>query len=114
VHRAARWARVLPVVVALAGCGASGDQEALDRTPEKLNETPSREFEQEDLDRAEDASETVKDYCAYGAMSEAQLVGCTSSVTHDDATSRDTNAAAYARGELDECLSDAGPFCKPR
>lgn len=56
----------------------------------------------------------VGDYCAYGAVSQAQLEGCRDHVTDDDVDARDTNAAQYARGELDECLADAGPFCEDR
>ncbi len=84
MNEVARRARVLPVVVALAfaGCGASSDGE-LDRTPEKLDGTPSHEFEQDDIDRAEGASDAVKEYCA-GAVSEAQRLGCESHVTEED------------------------------
>ncbi len=53
----------------------------------------------------------VKKYCAYGAASEAQVRGCKDHVTDEDVNGYDTNAAEYARGELDECLADAGPFC---
>lgn len=77
----ARWI-VLSLVVAVVGCGESSDR-ALDPTPEKLDGTPSSEFEQDDLDRAENASDAVKDYCA-GAVSEAQRLGCESHVTEDE------------------------------
>jgi hypothetical protein len=66
------------VVVALSGCGSSADP-----TPEKLDGTPSHEFEQEDLDAAEGASDAVKEYCS-GAVSEAQRLGCESHVTDDE------------------------------
>ena len=62
----------------LAGCGNE-----VDSTPEKLDGTPSYEFEQEDLDAAAGASDTVKEYCA-DAVSEAQRLGCESHVTEDD------------------------------
>jgi hypothetical protein len=78
---AARW-MVLSVVIALGGCGETSDR-ALDRTPEKLDGTPSYEFEQDDLYRAEEASDAVKDYCA-GAVSDAQRTGCESHVTEDE------------------------------
>ena len=58
--------------------------------------------------------DVVHDYCAYGAVSEAQLEGCETHVDEATVDSYDTNAAQYARGELDECLQDAGPFCEPR
>jgi hypothetical protein len=54
---------------------------------------------------------SVADYCAYGAVSEAQLDGCIDHVDESDVERLDTNAAQYGRGELDKCLSDAGPFC---
>lgn len=50
-------------------------------------------------------------YCYYGAQTRAQLDRCIYEVSDEEAYSRDTNAGAFARGELDECLSDAGPFC---
>jgi hypothetical protein len=56
----------------------------------------------------------VTDYCSYGAVSRAQLEGCESHVTTEIVESYDTNAARYAKGKLDECLADAGPFCTPR
>lgn len=77
----ARWI-VLLVAIALAGCGETSER-ALDPTPEKLDGTPSYEFEQDDLNRAEGASDAVKDYCA-AAVSEAQRLGCESHVTEDD------------------------------
>jgi hypothetical protein len=65
-----------------AGCGESSNG-SVDPTPEKLDGRPSYEFEQDDLDRAEDASEAVKEYCA-DAVSEAQRIGCESHVTEED------------------------------
>jgi len=56
----------------------------------------------------------VEDYCAYGAVSQAQLDGCIDHVTPQTVDDYDTNAAEYARGELEECLGDAGPFCEAR
>jgi hypothetical protein len=56
----------------------------------------------------------VADYCSYGAVSRAQLEGCETHVTTDVVESYDTNAARYAKGELDKCLEDSGPFCRPR
>jgi hypothetical protein len=56
----------------------------------------------------------VGDYCRYGAVSEAQLDGCLSHVTEDEVRSRQTHASQYAFGDLDECLSDAGRFCRER
>lgn len=51
-------------------------------------------------------------YCEYGAVSEAQLDGCKDHVEGDQVDRLDTNAARYARGDLDRCLADAGPFCR--
>lgn len=70
---------VVALVAALSGCGT----ESIDATPERLDGTPSSEFEQEDLDAAAGASDAVKDYCS-GAVSEAQRVGCESHVTDDE------------------------------
>jgi len=66
------------LVVLAAGCGNE-----VDPTPEKLDGTPSQEFEQEDLDAADGASDAVEDYCA-DAVSEAQRLGCESHVTEED------------------------------
>jgi hypothetical protein len=75
---------VMLMAVALAGCGSgSGGGSELDATPEKMDGSPSYEFEQEDLDAAEGASDGVKEYCA-DAVSEAQRLGCESHVTEDE------------------------------
>jgi hypothetical protein len=71
------------MALALAGCGSGGGGSELDATPEKIEGTPSYEFEQEDLDAAEGASDAVKEYCA-DAVSEAQRLGCESHVTEDE------------------------------
>jgi hypothetical protein len=76
---------ILAALVALAGCGGS-----------------------------ESEDDVIGDYCAYGAVSHAQLDGCVDHVTTDQVDDLDTNAAEYARGELDRCLEDAGPFCHDR
>lgn len=55
----------------------------LDPTPERIDGSESYEFEPDDLERAENASDAVEDYCG-GAVSEAQYVGCLSHVTDDD------------------------------
>jgi hypothetical protein len=59
-------------------------------------------------------SDLVGDYCRYGAVSRAQLDGCVSHVSEDDVRSRQTHASQYAFGDLNQCLLDAGPFCKGR
>ena len=71
---------VLPLAIAISACGT---ESRVDRTPEKLDGTPSYEFEQDDIDRAEDASDAVKEYCS-GAVSEAQRIGCESHVDESD------------------------------
>lgn len=72
------------VALAVAGCGSGGGGgSGLDATPEKIDGSPSYEFEQEDLDAAEGASDAVKEYCA-DAVSEAQRLGCESHVTEDE------------------------------
>jgi PBP1b-binding outer membrane lipoprotein LpoB len=73
--------RALLVVIAallVAGCGSE-----VDPTPERKNGTPSYEFEQDDIEAAEKASDAVKEYCA-DAVSEAQRVGCEAHVTEDE------------------------------
>jgi uncharacterized protein YceK len=68
----------LLVALAVGGCGS-----AVDTTPEKLDGTPSHEFEADDIEAAENASDAVKEYCS-DAVSEAQRVGCEAHVTEDD------------------------------
>jgi hypothetical protein len=75
---------VILMALALAGCGSGGGGGSeMDATPEKIDGSPSYEFEQEDLDAAEGASDAVKEYCA-DAVSEAQRLGCESHVTEDE------------------------------
>ena len=71
------------MALALAGCGSGSGGSELDATPEKIDGSPSYEFEQEDLDAAEGASDAVKEYRA-DAVSEAQRLGCESHVTEDE------------------------------
>lgn len=52
---------------------------AIDPTLLKKNGQPSYEFEPDDIERAEEAPPSVREYCA-GAVSEAQEVGCLSHV----------------------------------
>jgi hypothetical protein len=66
-------------VLLVGGCGSRG----VDPTPEDQNGVPSQEFEQDDIDRANNASDRVKQYCS-GAVSEAQYVGCLSHVDESD------------------------------
>jgi hypothetical protein len=68
----------LLVVVVFGGCGSE-----VDPMPEKLDGTPSYEFEADDIDAAEDASDAVKEYCS-GGVSEAQRVGCEAHVNEAD------------------------------
>jgi hypothetical protein len=68
------------MALAVGACGGSG---GVDPTPEKLDGSASREFESEDIERANNASEAVREYCA-GAVSEAQEVGCLSHVDEGD------------------------------
>jgi hypothetical protein len=54
----------------------------------------------------------IADYCAYGAVSQAQLDACIDHVVEGDINGLETNAAQFARREFDECRVDAGPFCE--
>jgi hypothetical protein len=56
----------------------------------------------------------VGDYCSYGAVSTAQLMACAEHVRPREVLESETNAARYARGELDRCLPDSGLFCQSR
>jgi hypothetical protein len=51
----------------------------IDPTPTKQNGEPSYEFEEDDIQQAEEAPESVREYCS-GAVSEAQEIGCLSHV----------------------------------
>jgi len=53
----------------------------------------------------------IADYCKYGAVSQAQLDGCRRHVDSRDIENLDTDAARFARRDLDDCLSDSGPYC---
>jgi len=53
----------------------------------------------------------VYDYCAYGAVSEAQLLGCINHADPEEIWKSDTNAARFGREVLSDCLADAGPLC---
>lgn len=77
-RRASIPVSLVVAALAVAGCGNSGD--SIDPTPERKDGSSSREFEPDDIERAEGASDRVKEYCA-GAVSEAQRVGCESHVT---------------------------------
>ena len=63
--------------------GSGGEAGQLDAPPEKLDGSESQEFEADDIARAEDASDAIKDYCS-DAVSEAQEVGCLSHVDESD------------------------------
>jgi hypothetical protein len=66
------------------GCDDSAPKDRqLDPTPERLDGSSSREFEAEDIEQAENASEAVQDYCG-GIESEAQRLGCLSHVDESE------------------------------
>jgi hypothetical protein len=52
----------------------------------------------------------VTAYCSYAAISSEQLAECVEHVRVQQILRDDTNAGRYARGELDQCLGDAGSF----
>lgn len=74
------WGGSVLVALVLAGCSGS---ESLDPTPTKLDGTESQEFEADDIEAAESASDAVKEYCD-GAVSEAQRIGCMAHVEESD------------------------------
>lgn len=57
---------------------------------------------------------TVEYYCEYGSRTDLQLATCVTHVSRDQALAQDSNASRFARGDLDTCLSDSGPFCQGR
>lgn len=74
------------IVGTLGACGkGSGDGEgnAIDPTPLKKSGESSYEFEPDDIERAEEAPQAVREYCE-GAVSEAQEVGCLSHVDESE------------------------------
>lgn len=78
----------LLVVLGLTSCdygegSKQGRAGGVDATPEKLDGSSSNEFEADDINAANGASQAVQDYCA-GAASEAQEVGCLSHVDEGD------------------------------
>ncbi len=72
---------IFALATPIVGCGS--DQSTVDPGPIKQDGTRSTEFEQDDIDRAENASDAVKEYCS-GAVSEAQRLGCESHVDESD------------------------------
>jgi hypothetical protein len=59
-------------------------------------------------------ADLVRAYCAYGAVSRAQLQSCPGRVTPATVRGYSTNAARYAEGKISACLADSGPYCHPR
>lgn len=60
------------------------------------------------------ANRVVSDYCSYGAVSEAQIAGCTAHVSYRYVESSKSAAARFAiDGSSDaECGAGSGPFCE--
>jgi hypothetical protein len=92
----------------ISGCGESdgGDgngggptkRRAADRQCGRVDSTDRCKFE-------------IRLYCEYGAVSRAQLDSCERRVRWGEFKYSNTNAARFAKGELEKCLADAGPFC---
>lgn len=88
-HPRLLWLVVLVLTALILGAcgsaesGSSPDAPTLDPTPERIDGSLSYEFEQEDLDRAAEASPEVREYCEE-AVSEAQELGCLSHVDESD------------------------------
>jgi hypothetical protein len=55
---------------------------------------------------------SLADYCHYGSVSKAQFEGCMRHADGDAIYRLDTNAAQFARRDLEECRADAGPMCE--
>jgi len=77
--------------VAFSGCGES----ERDSTPTKKDGSESLEFEPEDIDKPESASQLVEIY-SDGGVSEAQVTGCLSHVTVADVCEQDTGGKVAA------------------
>jgi hypothetical protein len=65
------------------------------------------------LSARDSSRQVVAEYCAYGAVSQAQLEGCKDHVGFSDVEEANTPAARFALGsEEEECGSGSGPFCQ--
>lgn len=82
VKRRQTIALAASLLLLLGAVGCSGS-ESLDSTPTKLDGTESTEFEADDIEAAESASDAVEEYCS-GAVSEAQRTGCMAHVEESD------------------------------
>jgi hypothetical protein len=91
-----------------ASSPAACDQGPIDPTPEKLDGTPSQEFEPEDVRAARTAPCVVVLYCQ-GVESEAQYVGCLSHVTVADVCQQNTAARRAAVAKSGESCGNRGP-----
>ncbi len=56
----------------------------------------------------------VTRYCNYVVQAEVEFEGCLEENRDRAFLDEDSNPARYARGELTECLDDAGPRCAAR
>lgn len=64
-------------------------------------------------DERRDMNEVVADYCAYGSVSQSQLLSCRSRVDFEYIERARTPARVFAFGGAEaECGSDSGPFCE--
>lgn len=99
---------LLICIVAFAAFKVVDWQEQLEGRPGLVTQPESAE------ESVKSSLKLIADYCQYGSVSQAQLEGCYFHVHIREIEGRNTNAAQWARGELDECLSDAGPFCGTR
>lgn len=81
--------RVLSVALLVGLLGATGcssdspDSDGARPGPLKVDGSRSDQFEADDFEAADDASDAVKYYCS-GAVSEAQRLGCEANVTDGD------------------------------
>jgi hypothetical protein len=90
-------------LVFVVGCGDDKNRD-VDPTPENQFGAPSGEFETEDINAAESASDLVETYCD-GAVSEAQMVGCLSHVSDEYVCEQDTDGK---RSAVEEYIDETG------
>lgn len=106
--------RIIGICVGVAALVAVGlwqlneEGELVPRNAEEVREELNR---RSPADAEIAGIKTITAYCQYGSISMKQMEGCYFNVHLEEIEDRGTNAARWAREELDECLDDAGPYC---